>query len=236
MNKPRYRSGKMKLTDKILLGTAAVWLTLVAVTAVNARTQSVGGGIKGNGEVIEETRQLDEFDKISVNGSIKVEYSPGPRSECRLSAESNVLPRLQTSVEDKSLEIRLNGNIFTDHTAQAVCTSPGLRAFNSKGTSHSSLSGIATRHLTLSVQGTGNIDVTGEAEQVSASVQGTGNLRLDNLVVKQAELSIQGTGSIHATQAAEVSASIAGTGNIYISRNAMVGEQNLRGVGKIHRK
>ncbi len=234
MTKSRYRPGKLKLTDKILLGTAAAWLTLVAATAVNAKGQ-FAGSMESTGEVIEEMRQLDEFHEITVVGSVNVEYTPGPRSECRLIAESSVMPKLQTSVGGKALEIRLNGNIFTDHTAKAVCTSPALQAFYSKGTSRSVLTDITAKRLSLTVQGTGDIDVTGEAGQVNATVQGTGNLRLDDLVIEQAELLIQGTGSIHANQAAQVNASIAGTGNIYISRDARVGEQNLRGVGRLRR-
>lgn len=236
--KQRIRTNGIKSTDKILLGALGVWLMLAAGSAYSLRAEFGGWaqGVKGDGKVIQEQRELADFDRMELNGSVVLHYQPDASTGCSVRADTNLLPYVETTVEDARLKIFVRGNIRPSHRIELHCQSPGLQSLTSKGAGHTNLAGINADQLFLQIQGTGDIIASGRASAVEASIQGTGAMELDALLIDQADLSIQGTGNIRAAQAAKVNVSITGTGNVHVTEDTQVDQINIRGTGQLKRR
>jgi len=71
----------------------AIILTAIIFTAFLGSCIFVGS-IKGNGNVVEETRDLDSFEKISVSRGMNVYISQGTSTKVTVKADENLLKLL----------------------------------------------------------------------------------------------------------------------------------------------
>ncbi len=235
--KQRQRSTGLKSTDKMLLGILGIWLMLVAGSAYSLRAEmgAWSKAVKGDGNITEEQRALEPFSGIELRGSVVLHYQPGQAAGCRVKADANLLPLIETPIEDGQLNIVVRGNTRPSHRIELRCQSAELKSVTSRGASGVNLADLNGSELELSIQGTGDIVVNGQTTTVKAHIQGTGEINLEELVAAQADLSIQGTGTIRAGKAAKANVSIAGTGNVHVAEGTEVDQISIRGTGQLKR-
>lgn len=77
----------------------------VAIFATFLSSCYFPGSIKGNGNVVEETRTVEEFSKISVSRGMNVYISQGTTNKVLVKADENLLKVIDTYVDDRTLKV-----------------------------------------------------------------------------------------------------------------------------------
>ncbi|TVR79138.1 MAG: DUF2807 domain-containing protein [Saprospirales bacterium] len=209
--------------------------------------------ITGNGDLTEDTRQLNPFHLLSVRGDFEVDIRHSNESYAVISAESNLMDYILTtsrggflSIESKrdvrlnpkkdikitlytpsleSLEMLGSGSIVTEFSSDEKVEI----ALNGSGSIYASLN---TYQLVAHLNGSGNIRVAGEGANATYNVNGSGNILAADFLVQAADAKIAGSGSVHCHASEELRARVMGSGDIVYRGNPQV-SQNIKGSGSV---
>lgn len=110
---------------------------------------------------------------------------------------------------------------------------PELPALKITGSADVSLMDLRQESLEIQVEGSGDVAVTGQVEQLVVSIAGSGDVYARELVAQRAQLSISGSGDISAHVTSDVVAVIAGSGDIVVRGNPPVRRKQVVGAGSV---
>ena len=83
--------------------------------------------ITGSGNIVSETRKVENFDGISVGGSFEVEVKIGDVTEVIVEADDNIIKYIKTSVSGNILKIRTEDlHNYSDVHMKIFITTPAL--------------------------------------------------------------------------------------------------------------
>lgn len=158
--------------------------------------------IHGNGQVVEEARQINDFEKLIVNGPFQVTVEEGDSDELIISGESNILPHITNNV--------INGFLILEQTYQntlyiskpLIITVPTtmLKEIELNGTGSVSAPSFETEELHLHLRGDGKIQSDVNAEELSVVFSGAGEIEITG-AAQNSEMYLEGTGEFHAFDA-----------------------------------
>lgn len=214
-----------------------ITITILLIFSININAQWFGKKIRGNGNMITNTRNVGEYDKVSVGGSFDVKLIAGSEGKLILKVDENLLDYLITEVKDDNLKIRWKKGINISHRSRILVTVPvkdieevslaGSGDVYSEDVLKASnfrmiLSGsgdvkllVDANALYSSLSGSGNISITGTTGTLQCSISGSGNINAYGLVSNEADAKIAGSGNIKLNVRDHLKARIAGSGNIY---------------------
>lgn len=214
--------------------------------------------IKGNGQIKKETREVGAFTSLSSGGAIDVQISYGNSNSISVEADENLLPYIETSVENGKLTIKPKKNVnFKTNSKMAVSVSmikitslqqsgsgniTGNGAFTNGDKTDISISGSGNiklgfdsfKDLDLSLSGSGNINLNGkETNSITARISGSGSIDCSNISSNDVNASISGSGNIKVIANNSIDAKISGSGNVYYKGNATNVKTKTAGSGKV---
>ncbi len=175
-------------------------LAIIATLTLNACAFSL---TQGSGQVVTETRQISGFDQVSLSGIGNLTITQGDKESLQIEAEDNILPRIETTVQNRTLHIRYQNN---DWQKNVVPTKPIKFFLTVKNINRMALSGagsitstnIRTDTLTISSSGAGSVKIGSlTAQSLTTNLSGLGSCELAGKVKNQ-NLVISGTGSYNA--------------------------------------
>ena len=234
---------------QIILGLLAVFTMLF--NSEKAMAQRV----KGNGHVVEITRLVKNFDGIYVSGGFDVELVPGKEGPVRISAEENLLPYLETVVEDGKLKLRWQKNTSIS-TRKGVKITVNVEKINklvltgsaditTKMALRSDMMSLKVTgsgdmdielnvdRLEASVSGSGDMELKGTAQKIEAGVTGSGDLDALNLRTNEAKVRVSGSGSLKITVTDKLVARVSGSGDVFYKGNPEIEDINVSGSGEV---
>ncbi|MEO6894914.1 MAG: head GIN domain-containing protein [Ginsengibacter sp.] len=214
--------------------------------------------IKGDGQLKKETRALSEFSSISSRGSIEVKITKGQPGKIEVEADENLLPYIETNVENgkliiqtkkniniksaskmvvyvnmtliKSLQVSGSGNI----DANGIFKGDDASEFIVSGSGNIHFSSASFKNVSFSISGSGNITAKGgSADDLSVSVRGSGNVYVSDISAENVEAKISGSGNTKVSASKSLSANISGSGNIFYQGNATDISSKVNGSGKL---
>lgn len=248
------------MTRHTLALAAAAAVTLVAAACGDA-TQNfgtgpgTGGGIRGNGNVVEETRSVSGISRVDHWGVGTLYIEQGATTELRVRAEENLLEYLRTEVEAGELLISKDVLFLTNtRPIEYHLTVPGLERAELSGAGAIRASDLDTGALTLWLTGAGNIEFTGlTAPSLEVLNSGVGDLVVSGTVPQQnvrletlgsyeagglasstAVVRIEDGGSATVRVADHLDATITGSGNLYYYGDPVV-DSTIQGTGRVQR-
>jgi hypothetical protein len=184
--------------------------------------------IRGSGNVQRETRVVQPFTGVSVSSGIRGEVQIG-KQQVEVEADDNVLPLIETVIEDGILVVRYKPHTtLTTQTATVVhVTAPAITALESSGGSGLRADLTAANELNIDSSGGGEV----QAHQVSvkrlrANVSGGGALVLDGSA-EQVKLAMSGGSRCKAEKLQARSVQIQATGG---STARLAASERLDGV------
>ena len=180
--------------------------------------------IRGSGVRAEEDREVGAFHAIELETCASVLVKVGEEHSVHLSGDDNILPMVETKVEDGVLSIDLHGAGAFRCALEVVIGTPSLDGFTIEGSGDVEIRGLASDEVELSIEGSGTITAQGKAGKLIGSIEGSGSLELADLDAHRAELSIEGSGSMDVHVAEALRYSIEGSGEIHYA-----GEPDLGG-------
>ena len=219
----------------------------------------LGGAVAGSGMVKTETRQLAEFQSISVGYPADITIRQGDSESVRIEADDNLLPQLGTDVRDGTLyfentEKNWQDRVNPKETVMVTITVVDLNKVQFPTAGKMLIEGLQTNALTVSVSGAGDVTLTeleagdlgfnlsgagnikadGTSDSLQVSISGLGNFNGSDLESQDAEVHISGAGSATVWAQKTLDASISGAGSVDYYGTPQVSER-ISGVGNVHK-
>ena len=214
--------------------------------------------VKGNGNVITDSRSTSDYDGVSAGGSFDVILIKGKEGKISIEGEENIIPFIETEVSGNTLKIKYkkNTNIRTTKKMTVTVTFMDIESvalggsgnISSKDVIKSSnlkvsLGGsgninlkVATNNLKASIGGSGNINLEGTTNELDSSIAGSGSIKAYELETDALDASVAGSGSIKITVKSKIDAKLVGSGSIYYKGNPKHIDSKSVGSGSIVEK
>ncbi len=211
--------------------------------------------VKGNGKIINKTRNAGSFDGVGVSGSFDVVLVAGNEGKIEISVEENLEPYLITEVKDGRLNIKWEKgvNIRTSKNTTVTVHFKNIKSLALAGSGDiiskdiikgnslkMAVAGSGDIKIDMDVQmgqaaisGSGDIKLSGKATEFEAAVSGSGDVDAYDLKTEKAELKIAGSGSIGIRVEKEIIARVSGSGNIKYKGQPSIEDIKVSGSGTI---
>ncbi len=216
------------MKKKILI--LSLLLFTVALTACKV------GGVKGKGEYIGETRELESFDKIEISGGYTVKIVIGEGSSIEIEAEENLLKLIRTRVMGNTLKIDSKKDLNPRREIELRIYTEELTDIEIAGSSNLDVINIDCDHFTLDLAGAANADLSGKAEKFTLSMAGAGNVNSKELICDHVRAELAGACNAVVYADESLKAEVAGVGNLDYYGDPADVDTDISGVGKIERK
>lgn len=209
--------------------------------------------IEGNGIEATEGRAVGTFSKLKSSGSFDVHITGGDRCEVVVSAESNIIPYIETYVSGNTLVLNLRGlhNFRNRLPMEVFVTTPAMESILLSGSGNittgrlsapefeTGISGSGTittdvvaRKVTAAISGSGNLNISGTASASGFFISGSGKISANHLRLEDCDATISGSGNMVVNVSESLHAHITGSGNIYYYGAPGI-ESRISGSGRI---
>jgi len=223
---------------RIAVAVSIIACAIPATQAVASPLDWIGGErVQGSGVIKKQTRQLGAFTGVSMSVPAKMELRIGTAEGITIEADDNVLPHIETVIENGVLKVRpvKRNSSFTTRTLKVVVTAREINHLSLGGAGTIDADQMKGRQLqvdlggsgvinvksmegdalAISLGGSGNLNVGGGAVvTVSASIGGSGDVDLGKVKVRDATVSVGGSGKATIWASDTLSATIAGPGDV----------------------
>ncbi len=233
-------------------------IILLLTILMSLHATAHGKKVRGNGNVISETRTTSDYEKITISGSFDVTLVDGKEGKLTIKIEDNLSQYLVTEVKDGTLKIKWQKGINIKTKKGVTITIPfeQINAITLAGSSNVNSqkniishqlelivagSGninaiVKTTNLITKIAGSGNVDLSGNTSKLNCKIAGSGNFDSYDLTIQNLEAKIAGSGTLKATINGKISAKIAGSGNLYYKGTATRENVKIAGSGSVIRK
>jgi hypothetical protein len=213
----------------------AVIVSLLLRYDVFGTTTTSTAGTKGSGIAATERRVLPPFHALDLTGTNAVSVSVGRTQWIVVHADSNLLHRVTTRVENGTLVIGDLGSYSAVTPMRVAVSVPTLSAVKLSGSGLITLGGVNAREIAITLAGSGAFHASGSVGRLDASLTGSGDAQLDGLVARDVHAVVAGSGRIlvHATNSLD--ASVPGTGAIVFRGDPPHVTTSVTGVGAVIR-
>ncbi|WP_205501473.1 head GIN domain-containing protein [Rufibacter psychrotolerans] len=186
--------------------------------------------VEGNGNMKTETRSVGAFTGLSVSGGFEVVLTQGATERLQLEAEENILPLIESTVQNGVLQIKTKSGIKNAKKLKAYVTVKDLKSLNLSGgiklTSTNALNANAmkfkfsggidvkmalnVKELVADVAGGADITLSGRAETVNLDLAGAASLKAIDLKTDFFTIDAAGASSAQVNVARELNVDAAG--------------------------
>lgn len=204
----------------------------------NAHTNTgvITGCIEGSGNARTEQRQVVFFNAINVSGAFDVYVECQQKQNVEITTDDNILPHITTKVRGQTLYITSNRSICPKSQLDINISIDNVEDFASSGASDVSISDINNKKLVMTLEGVGDIDVSGKTREFVIDVSGAVEIDAKGLLSEEVRISSSGAAEavVHASKRLQID--ISGVGDIYYYGNPEEIIEDISGVGEIIKK
>ena len=167
------------------------------------------GGVKGNGNVQSETREVRDFKAVDVSGVFQVEIVAQKDFDVRVEADENLLPYIKTEVNGGVLEISTTKRIKSSSGLKVRISAPDITKLEVSGVAKVSLSDLKNKGLEVQTSGASKVNLAGETDKLVVEVSGASNIDAETLKTRAATVDASGASkvTVFATDSLETDAS-----------------------------
>ena len=212
------------------------------------------GGTDGNGDRVEESREVAAFSRVRSDCELDVRVVQGDVQSLTISLDSNLQELVRTRVDGDTLYIDTTDNV--DETVDGphvLITVPELTAAKLAGSGSMTLafdepelpldlylsgSGDVSFNGTTAaigayLSGSGDLRLEGETRDLDVKLSGSGSIRGQKLAAASAAIDLDGSGSVSATVHDSVTVSLSGSGSVDLFGDATLDSYHDTGSGDI---
>ena len=210
--------------------------------------------IRGEGPVVTQELQVADFDRIVFEVAGNLQISQGQETSVTVISHSNVISRVNTSVNQGVWRIGFRENCVRNlDEFTVIVETPAISGISLDGSGNItggntlvsddlSIDIDGSGNITLEIDadvldsdidGSGNITLTGTAGSFDASIDGSGNILAFGLTADDCEIRISGSGSAQVFANNTLDAFISGSGSVIYRGNPVV-SSNITGSGTVN--
>jgi len=191
-------------------------------------------GIRGNGHIKTEERQVGGFANIDAGGAFEIQWENGSPA-LRVTTDENLLPYVENNISDDTLHLRTREHVWPIHGIKVVIASPTRAGARLRGAVKLTAKQLSGPVFALESQGASEISLDGNIERLLADMTGASQLAAGGLQTKTAEISTTGAGDAEVAVSKTLKVIITGAGKVAYSGNPTI-EKHITGAGSIQRK
>ena len=194
--------------------------------------------LTGSGTPLTQERSVSGFHGLAVAVPGQLEVVQGNSEKLTITGDDNVVPQIETTVENGELRIR-----FREHNhfgvrlrapLKLVLSVKALDAIAVAGSGDVQAPALNSTHLRLSISGSGNVVLGGKGESLAVEIAGSGDLKAQRFEAQSAKVEIAGSGDATVWARAKLTASVAGSGDVrYFGDPAVT--RSIAGSGSVRR-
>jgi hypothetical protein len=172
-------------------------------------------GLRGSGRRAEEARPLTAFTRIDLKGSTNVTVTAGQAFKVVVSGDDNIVPHIRTRVAGDTLVVDMDdGNYWNKAPDQVTVSMPILEGVAITGSGDVDARNVSAGKFAARITGSGDLKVSGKANELEAHVTGSGDMSLFDLAIRRAEVDVAGSGNVQVSPSELLEATVAGSGDI----------------------
>jgi len=214
--------------------------------------------IAPSGQIRTERREVTGFSGVALAMSGRVEIKQGSAEGVTIETDDNIIPLIQTVIDDGILHIRWKSNgvrvdshnlkinitvnaisinrlsVTGSGTLYAAQLQTDRLAASMGGSGSIHLNALKVKKLVADIGGSGSLIAQGSADIFLASIGGSGGMRCAGLQANDIKLSMAGSGNATVWARDALAISMAGSGNVEYYGNAKVSTSKV-GKGSVRR-
>lgn len=223
----QYGNGKTVVTNSIVGGSI-----------INGNTISGANGnefIKGNGKITSLEKEISNFSSIVAESVVSVNVVIANENKCEVTADENILEFIELKVKNDELRIGLKKNVsFTTSNPVVVNISTvSLKEVSLCGSATISVSNILQNTFRASLKGSGEINLSGETNELLLNMTGSGDIDAEELISKSLLVNAKGSGYIGANAKEEATVNLMGSGSVKVYGETLRKNKNIMGSGSV---
>ncbi len=209
----------------------------LGVLALFAAAAAAAASITGSGKPVTQARNVSGFTGNALGLPGRLELTQGDTESVLITADDNVLPEIESVVENATLKLRFRERALSTHRVriQIKVTVRTLESLAVGGSGDIRSGPLKAGKLTLAVSGSGDLGIaSAAATSLVVNISGSGNAKMNGGSVETLNASIAGSGDLDAAKLAtrRTSVNVAGSGDacVWASDSLAV---NVAGSGSI---
>ncbi|MDH4472522.1 MAG: DUF2807 domain-containing protein [Fluviicola sp.] len=197
--------------------------------------------LKGSGQIITKTFQLEAFEAIELVGFCDLELVNGSSNSVELSEYESIIDHFQFTVKDNTLFIEMDRDNISIKNSEAkakIVVAGPLKKLSISGVGDIIMTDAFNELEELNVSGVGDIieKKEGQSKNITINLSGVGDINLGNTSYENVNCSISGVGDATFSASTSIIANITGVGDIYYFGNPQQLTQSVDGVGEVIQK
>lgn len=209
---------------------------------------------EGHGDLKSETRVLRSFTKIKLGLDARVIITKDSVQSVRIEAQPNILQILTTDVSGGELRISSEECLTDYKTIMVYIAMPNLEGVDVNGSGNIetrgtfspdkvelTINGSGTITATLNaneayatIRGSGNINLNGSARKFGIEIAGSGDVNAQDMPAQNCDVSVKGSGNCKVFAISKLDVDIAGSGNVYYKGKPDI-SNSIAGSGKLEK-
>jgi hypothetical protein len=190
--------------------------------------------IEGSGNIVSEDRKLNNFQSISLLGSIDIDINYSDATSCTVVGDDNIIEHVKTEVINDKLKISIDKSYSSTKALVVNLSVLDVNELSVSGSGDIRFKNYNDNTLSLKISGSGDILGDGNVETLTGKINGSGDLLLKELHSKSAKININGSGDAELWVSNSLIAKINGSGDINYYGNPKTVESEINGSGEIN--
>jgi len=192
------------------------------------------GAIRGNGQVTATKRVLGNFNKLSINTLLDIEYYASEYNRIELIADNNLIPIITSIIKGDTLLIDADQSYSTQNKIHAKIYGPSaLSKVTADGSSDVKLQGITANLLEIDLSGASHITAEGKVKSLVIKKRGTSDANTKELSADYVTIITKGAGDAIVTVNKKLDVTINGISNITYFGHPDSINKMIDGIGKV---
>lgn len=238
----------------IKINLTGILVLVFLLTTSFASGCMMGSGIRGNGDVVKEERNIEAFDEIQISGAYTVYLTQGNTEKLVIEADENLIDLIITKVVDGKLKIYNKEDFrdpqkldiyltFVDIDELSASGAVEIESMNKFTLNELSLDAsgateiflnIELKELNAELSGASEFEIVGFAKEVDIEISGASELDASDFKVEEMQIEISGAADakVFATESLEINSS--GASNIKYRGNPTI-NQRVSGASSIRK-
>jgi hypothetical protein len=234
---------------KILIAGASCILLFTSCRDIFAKR------VRGNGNIITQTRSTGQFNSIDVSSSFDVYVKQDSSTTVKVEADENLQKYIEIENDGDLLRIKHKEgfNLRPSHHIKVYVSSSTFKKFDVSGSCNIygegkinfsdnvdfDLSGncnvnmeVNAKKISTDISGSGSLNLKGEAKELYVSGSGSTDVKCMDLSTDNVSITISGSGDAEVNVRTKLDVKISGSGSVKYKGNATV-NQDISGSGSI---
>ncbi len=192
-------------------------------------------GVRGNGQIKTEERQVGTFANLDAGGAFEIEWEIGSPA-LRITTDENLLPYIENNLSDDTLRLHAREHVWPTHGIKVVISSPTRTGGRIRGAVKLTVKQLSGPIFALECKGASEITLAGNVDRLLVDMTGASQLAADGLQARTAEISTTGAGDAEVAVTDTLNVVITGAGKVTYSGNPATINKQITGAGSIRHK